>query len=57
MKFKEAFVYLLLVVGIVAAGGGFALVSRGAPYGWLGVLTAVPILFAVQRNMRAAPES
>lgn len=54
MKIKELLVYVLLVTGIVALFGGFALVSRGMTYGWAGVAFAVPMLFIVQRNMRPA---
>ena len=53
MKIKEALVFVLLAASIVAAFGGFALVSRGAPMGWVGVAVAVPMLFIVQRAMRA----
>ena len=52
MKSKEMLVFALLVASIVAAFGGFALVSRGAPVCWLGVALAVPMLFVIQRNMR-----
>jgi FtsH-binding integral membrane protein len=53
MKLKEVLVFVLLVASIVAAFGGFALVSRGTSSGWIGVLAAVPMLFVVQRSMRA----
>jgi FtsH-binding integral membrane protein len=53
MKLKEVLVFVLLVASIVAAFGGFALVSRGAPSGWIGVVAALPMLFVVQRSMRA----
>jgi hypothetical protein len=53
MKSKEVLVFVLLVASIVAAFGGFALVSRGASSGWIGVVAAVPMLFVVQRSMRA----
>ena len=52
MKLKEALVFVMLAASIVAAFGGFALVSRGVPMGWLGVAVAVPLLFVVQRAMR-----
>jgi len=53
MKIKEALVFVMLAASIVAAFGGFALVSRGVPMGWIGVAVAVPMLFIVQRAMRA----
>lgn len=53
MKLKEVLVFVLLVASVVAAFGGFALVSRGASYGWIGVVASVPMLFVVQRSMRA----
>jgi hypothetical protein len=52
MKTKEILVFLLLAASIVAAFGGFALVSRGDAQGWVGVAVAVPMLFVVQRAMR-----
>jgi hypothetical protein len=52
MKIKEALVFVMLAASIVAAFGGFALVSRGVPLGWLGVALAAPMLFVVQRAMR-----
>ena len=52
MKIKEALVFMLLASSIVAAFGGFALVSRGETMGWLGVVVAVPMLYFVQRAMR-----
>jgi hypothetical protein len=52
MKSKELLVFALLVASVVATFGGFALVSRGAQLGWLGVALAVPMMFVVQRNMR-----
>lgn len=52
MKMKESLVFVLMVVALVAAMGGFALVSRGLAYGWAGVALAVPIGLVVARNMR-----
>jgi FtsH-binding integral membrane protein len=52
MKIKEVLVFVLLASSIVAAFGGFALVSRGVPMGWVGVAVALPMLFVVQRAMR-----
>ena len=49
--------FVLLVVGIVLAFAGLALVSRGQTHGWLGVATAAPMLFFAQRSMRAGRES
>jgi hypothetical protein len=57
MKLKEALVFVMLAASIVAAFGGFALVSRGTPMGWLGVAVAVPMLFVVQRAMRLGSSS
>lgn len=58
MKTKEMLVFALLALSIVAMFGGFALVSRGAQHGWIGVVAAAPMMFIVQRAMRAgsAPE-
>jgi hypothetical protein len=53
MKTKEMFVFALLALSIVAMFGGFALVSRGATEGWIGVVLAAPMMFVVQRAMRA----
>jgi FtsH-binding integral membrane protein len=53
MKIKEVLVFALLASSIVAAFGGFALVSRGVSMGWIGVAVAMPMLFIVQRAMRA----
>jgi hypothetical protein len=53
MKLKEVLVFVLLAASIIAAFGGFALVSRGETMGWAGVAIAVPMLFVVQRAMRA----
>jgi len=53
MKTKEVLIFALLALSIVAAFGGFALVSRGAQVGWLGVAVAAPMMFVVQRAMRA----
>jgi FtsH-binding integral membrane protein len=53
MKIKEVLVFVLLVASVVAAFGGFALVSRGTSAGWIGVAAALPMLFVVQRAMRA----
>jgi hypothetical protein len=52
MKIKEVLVFVMLAASIVSAFGGFALVSRGEPMGWIGVAVAVPILFVVQKAMR-----
>ena len=60
MKLKETFVFVLLVMGVVAGFGGFAFVSRGETNGWLAVALAVPMLFVAVRSMRASratPES
>jgi len=54
MKTKEMFVFALLGLSILGMFGGVALVSRGAPWGWIGIALAVPMLFTVQRAMRAA---
>ena len=53
MKTKEMFVFALLGLSIIAMFGGFALVSRGAAVGWIGVAAAAPMMFIVQRAMRA----
>jgi hypothetical protein len=53
MKTKEMFVFALLGLSIIAMFGGFALVSRGAAAGWIGVAIAAPMMFIVQRAMRA----
>ncbi len=53
MKTKEMFVFALLGLSIVSMFGGFALVSRGATMGWIGIALAAPMLFVVQRAMRA----
>jgi hypothetical protein len=57
MKLKESIVFVLLVVGVIAAMGGFALVSRGVTYGWAGVALAVPIILVLARNMRLQPSA
>ncbi len=54
MKLKESFVFVLLAATVVAAFGGFALVSRGETLGWLGVAFAAPMVFVVQRAMRVS---
>jgi hypothetical protein len=54
MRSKEMLVFALLLLSIVAAFGGFALVSRGAQLGWVGIALAVPMMFVVQRHMRVA---
>ena len=53
MKIKEVLVFVLLASSIIAAFGGFALVSRGVTMGWIGVAVAMPMLYVVQRAMRA----
>jgi hypothetical protein len=57
MKLKESFVFILLLVAIVAVFGGFAFVSRGLTVGWAGVAVGVPVAVVVARSMRlrAAP--
>ena len=57
MKLKESFVFILLLVAIVAVFGGFAFVSRGLTVGWAGVAVGVPVAVFVARSMRlrAAP--
>jgi hypothetical protein len=57
MKLRESFVFALLGCGVIATFGGLALVSRGESFGWLGVVLAAPMLFAVQRHMRVTSES
>lgn len=52
MKMKELLTFVLLAASIVAAFGGFALVSRGETLGWVGVVIAVPMMYFVQRAMR-----
>lgn len=54
MKSREALVFALIALSIVAMFGGFALVSRGVPSGWIGIVAAMPMLLIVQRAMRAA---
>lgn len=52
MTMKEAAGFLLLAAGIVGAGGGIALVSRGLPMGYVGLLIAPFLLFFAYRNVR-----
>jgi hypothetical protein len=49
---KEAFVFILLAVGVAAAFAGFALISRGVSEGWIAIAVAAPMLFIAQRSMR-----
>ena len=53
MKTKEILVFALLALSVVATFGGFALVSRGTQLGWIGVAVSLPMMFIVQRAMRA----
>lgn len=52
MKTKEMLVFALLALSVVATFGGFALISRGAQVGWIGVAISVPMMLIVQRAMR-----
>ncbi len=51
---KEALVFIMLAVGVAAAFGGFALISRGTTEGWIAIAIAAPMLFIAQRSMRVA---
>lgn len=50
-------VFGLLAAGVAALMGGFALVSRGATQGWIGVAVAIPMLLVAARSMRAVKAS
>lgn len=51
---KEGLVFALIALSIVAMFGGFGLLSRGVPSGWIGIAAALPMLLVVARAMRAA---
>ena len=51
---KEGLVFALIALSIVATFGGFGLLSRGVPSGWIGIAAALPMLLVVARAMRAA---